>query len=265
MSVTVPDPIQPLLEMYVGLVEQTLPGFMEGLYLHGSIALGAFNQRFSDIDFITVGSRRCTDDDVEQLRVVHKKIASAYPQWELNGSYFQWSDLGKFEETVLPHSYHHDGVLYPSGHYEANPVTWWVLKQHGLALLGPHPRALDFAVDWDVLIAGMRQNLNTYWVTFTRHPRRMTWLFVDDGVQWAVLGVLRQFYTFREGDITSKTGAGEYALAHLPVRWHRLVREAIRLQEQGGPSLYASRVARAAEAVRFLRYIIQECNALLRQ
>jgi hypothetical protein len=84
----------------------------------------------------------------------------------------------------------------------------------------------------------------------------MSWLLTDFGIQWAVLGVLRQYYTFREGDITSKTGAGEYALTHLPARWHRLIREAIHIREHTGACSYGFQIFRAVEAWAFLKYVI---------
>lgn len=57
-----------------------------------------------------------------------------------------------------------------------------------------------------------------------------------------------------------KTAAGQYGLAHLPEEWHRLIREAIRCREGGGPSLYQSRIARASETIRFLRCVIAACS-----
>ncbi len=104
--------------------------------------------------------------------------------------------------------YLHDGVLNPGGHHDINAVTWWVLKNRGVALLGPPASQLDIQVDWDGLVAAMHRNMNIYWATFTSNPQRMTWLLGDYGIQWTVLGVLRQFYTFRERAITSKVWRG---------------------------------------------------------
>jgi hypothetical protein len=130
--------------------------------------------------------------------------------------------------------------------------------------MGLEPHDLDFAVDWDLRIAWMKHNLKTYWAAFTRKPSRMAWLFTDYGIQGTVLGVLRQYYTFREHDIASKTGAEAYALTQLPMRWHRLVQEAINSREQTGASLYRSRIGRAIEALRFLNEVIRLCNTLPR-
>ena len=245
MSAEIPQSVQQVLDEYIALVHERLPSLLEGLYLHGSLALGAFDPRLSDIDFISITSRRCTEADIDGLRAIHDTLRQRYPQAHLEGSYLQWGDLGRFEDTIPPHPYIHDGVLHASGHFDLNAVTWWVLKHRGIAVVGPPPEYLDIQVDWDGLIAKMHHNMNTYWASYTTNPRRMAWLLTDDGVQWAVLGVLRQFYTFRERAITSKTGAGIYALQHMPQRWHRLIQEAIDIRAGIEGSSYRWRVVRA--------------------
>ena len=94
-----------------------------------------------------------------------------------------------------------------------------------------------------------------------REPKRIVWLLTDFGMQWAVLGVLRRYYTFREQeDIISKTGAGQYALRHLPATWHCVIREAVRIREHVGMPAYRMSISRAIEAHAFLRYNIGACN-----
>jgi hypothetical protein len=75
-----------------------------------------------------------------------------------------------------------------------------------------------------------------------------------------VLGVLRQFYTFRERAITSKTGAGMYGLVHTPAQWHRLIHEAINIRAGSSASGYRFRIVRAITARAFLQLIIAACN-----
>ena len=260
MPAEIPPAVQRVLDDYIALVHETLPGLLDGMYLHGSLALGAFDPKLSDIDFISVVSRRCSAADVDSLRAIHETLRQRYPQVHLEGSYLQWCDLGHFEDTIPPHPHIHDGVLHASGYHDINAVTWWVLKHHGIAVAGPPAEQLDIQVDWDDLIARMRHNMNTYWASFTTNPRRMAWLLTDYGVQWAVLGVLRQFYTLRERAITSKIGAGIYGLEHMPWQWHRLIQEAIDIRAGATASSYRSRIIRAVAAYRFLRLIITACN-----
>ena len=260
MSAEIPQSVQQVLDEYIALIHEALPGLLAGMYLHGSLALGAFDPRLSDIDFISIISRRCSATDIDSLRAIHDTLRQRYPQAHLEGSYLQRGDLGRFEDTILPYPYIHDGILQANGHFDINAVTWWVLKHRGIAVVGPPAEHFDYQIDWDDLIAKMHDNMNTYWASFSTKPQRMAWLLTDDGIQWAVLGVLRQFYTFREHAITSKTGAGVYGLEHVPRRWRRLIQEAIDVRAGSTASSYYSRLVRALDAYRFLRLIIAACD-----
>lgn len=263
MEQPIPELIRPLLQDYLQLLAHQVPDLTEAVYLHGSISLDAFNQRLSDIDFITVLRRRPTANEIAHLKAIHQNLTTTYPRWTLDGSYQQLHDLGRLPNAVAPFPYVAQGVLYPHGYRDFNLVTWWVLKHHGIAILGPSPQALSFSVNWDELVIQMHANLNTYWRSWTHTPTRLVQLLTDYGIQWAVLGVLRLWYTFVEHNITSKTGAGKYALAHLPSRWHPLIQEAINLRDHPEHKIYRSRIYRAFVAVQFLHYIIGLCNESL--
>jgi hypothetical protein len=262
MDNRIPIVICELLNLYLTHLNHEVPGLVTGLYLHGSIALDAFDETQSDIDFLAFLSRRATAADVKSLRSIHQAIASPYPRWLLEGSYLQWGDLGELSENVAPSITHHENKLVEDDVFDINLVTWWVLKHHGIALIGLQPQDLPFEVDWNLLIARMKENLNTYWAAYAVRPRRIAWLLSDYGIEWIVLGVLRQYYTFVADDITSKSGAGTYALEHLPSKWHRLIREALHIRQGESVSLYSSKILRAADGYHFLRYMIHYCNTL---
>lgn len=260
MATEIPQSVQQVLNAYIAFVAEGLPGLLTGLYLHGSLALGAFDPGLSDIDFITLTSRRCTVADIDALRAIHHTLVQRYPQAQLSGSYLQLQDVGQMEETIRPHPYIHDGIFHASGYHDINAVTWWILKQRGIAISGPPPDQFNIQIDWADLLVKMRLNLNTYWASFTTNPRRMAWLLTDYGIQWTVLGVLRQFYTFREQAITSKTDAGIYGLAHVPQNWHPLIQEAINIRSGRYVSVYRFRGVRALAARAFLQWMIKTCN-----
>jgi hypothetical protein len=260
MLATLTPHVTCLLEEYLVEVESQLPGFLTAFYLHGSLALGEFQPKYSDIDFIAVTSRRSSEVDFACLTAIHDALKAKYPQNPLSGSYLQPEDLGRFPAEIEAAPYYQDGVMQ-RGHFDLNAVTWWILKNRGVMLLGTPAAELPISVDMDRMIADMHKNMNTYWVSFIRQPARMAWLFSDYGVQWAVSGVLRQFYTFNERSITSKTGACEYALQHVPQRWHRIIQEAINIRNGRDTRLYRLRPQRALDGILFLCYIIERCNA----
>lgn len=259
MTVAIPASVQPALDDYRARIEQALPGFMLGFYLHGSITLGEYQPRFSDIDFITVISRRSTAADVAALKNLHAELRQQYPKLLFSGSYLQPTDLGKAANEIEPCPYFQDGVLQ-HGHFDINAVTWWMLKHRGITLTGTPASDLAFTVDVDAMLAEMHENMNVYWASYLRNPLRMVQLASDEGIQWVIPGVLRQFYTFNERSITSKTAACEYALTKVPERWHPLIREAIAIRNDRPERFYRIGLLRALDSFLFLRYIIQRCN-----
>lgn len=261
MDQRIPDPIRPIFEIYTTRFHEQFPDLLISFYIVGSIALGEFNEYFSDIDFITVLSQRIIPAEFEKLQRLHREIEQSYPRWKMSGNYIQTDDLGKLAENIEPHPHYHDGVLHPHQQFELNWVTWWELKNFGIAVVGRHPQNLLFTVNWNLLINDMRENLNSYWAGWTSQPVRILMLYSDWGIQWAITGVLRQFYTFRENMITTKIRAAKYALGCLPQRWHPLIQEAINIREQKRKSAYRFKIARTIEAVHFLKFMIQTCNA----
>lgn len=147
MHTRIPESIRPILREYLQLMEKELPGFLIGFYLHGSLALEAFNDDWSDIDFIALVNRKCVADDIGHLKIIHAQVSKKYPRWDLSGSYLQLNDLGQTDESVAPVPCHHEGVVSPNGHPDAGLVTWWVLKNRGIALIGDEPGDLPFTVD----------------------------------------------------------------------------------------------------------------------
>ena len=60
MNQRIPELVRPLFQAYVSLMDQQLSGLMNAFYVEGSIALGGFNERFSDIDFVAILDRQAT-------------------------------------------------------------------------------------------------------------------------------------------------------------------------------------------------------------
>lgn len=256
MDELIPTPTQPLLAEYRALLERDTFVLVAGCYLHGSIALGAFDPTQSDIDFVAVLNRPCTAEELQTLATIHQRLVEQYPQWQMEGSYLQVADLGHPVDNIAPYPCFHAGTFVPLGKFDINPITWWLLKTRGIPLFGPTPQELPFEIEWETVHAYTHTNLNTYWRTWAYDPRYMLALHSDWAIEWAVLGVLRLQYSLQTNQMTSKVGAGEYGLQTLPSQWHRLIQEALRLRKKQPHSRYRFRFMRTIEAVRFLRMVI---------
>jgi len=263
MDSRIPSSIQPLLAEFLSHLQEQFGEVLTGFYILGSIALGAYTEGQSDIDFVAVLNRQASAYEIEVLQALHRHLREKYPRPVLEGQYLQTGQLGRLDNEVEGYPNYHDGMLHPDDRHGLNLVMWWVLKNKGITLLGTPTQELPIAVDWNRLVSEMVVNLNTYWAGWTREPDKFIRLYTDSGFQWAVLGVLRLFYTFREKSITSKVGAGEYALTVLPEEWKSVIQEALALREGRTERYFRGRIGRTREAVRFMKYVIERCNEAL--
>jgi hypothetical protein len=203
-NIQIPEVIHPLLHDYLNLLDRSVPDLTEACYLHGSIpqrgryanALDAFNERLSDIDFITVLRRNPTPQEIIHIEKIHQILSTTHPNWKLDGSYLQWHDLGRLADAIDPSPYVADGVFHSQGYRDINSVTWWVLKHDGIAILGASPQTLSFTVSWDKLVARMYDNLNSYWRNWTRSPIRFFQLLTDYGYLTRSISNLFKLDTF---------------------------------------------------------------------
>lgn len=234
----VPGVVQTVLNDYLISFNKYLPNTIEGVYLHGSISLDAYVNNFSDIDFIAVTSRRMTSKDAESLYLIHKELALKYPKPEMDGVYIIQEELGKLSTSATneyqENAYYNNGELKFGEYFNFNPITWYLFKHKGISVMGPDTSSFDLTISIHQLCSYVLSNMNSYWTGRTRgiensikdimnYPTEI----IDNEIEWSVLGLLRQYYTLRENEITSKQEAGEYGLQHLHDEWHNIIREAM--------------------------------------
>jgi hypothetical protein len=252
----VPVRLRPALGYYVDALHEAFPERVYALSLYGSLALGGFVERTSDIDFVTVIVGQISEDDQIAIKALHKKLCRV-DRWasRMDGEY---AELDQIEagELDAPCLFVADGSL--AGRREVSKAAWLTLIQCGISIIGPEPAAFVPDVAWADLEQETCYNLGVYWA-----PKAASrWLFLSpEWVSFAVLTLCRILYTLDRHAVTSKPAAAEYALGVLPPEWRRLIHEALRVHTgEPGLSLYISRFARAGETRRFIRTMVQLCT-----
>jgi predicted nucleotidyltransferase len=264
----IPDEVKEVIDKHIEMIEKQLPNFLEAYYIYGSISLGSFNYGFSDIDFVVVAGREITDMDINILKVIHKEIKKKFPKTDLMGLYLMENDLQAQYESRKTSLCFIDGTYKGLQKFDKDSIDAYQLKKYGLTIKGKNIDNFNYEVNWDKLIFKMKDNLNSYWLGWVNSSKKIPSikyisLFVSlKTIEWGVLGVSRLYYTFKEKDITSKVGAGEYALQKLPQKWHKIINESMRLRSGIKKSYYSSIFVRRNDALDYVNYIIQESNRL---
>jgi hypothetical protein len=201
---------------YLAAADAALPGFVEGFYLVGSVALGAYQEGRSDIDAMVFTSRPVSPGDLGALREIHANVPvdAVYLEPALARS---WPT----DRPVAPFVV--DGDLktgQPCG--ELTPVVWLILRRYGIVLRGPAVADLGVRVDPSEVRRYNLDNLREYWQgnahNFRDHVAALPAGELCDAatVVWYVLGPARLHHTAATGDIVSKSQAGPYLAALFP-------------------------------------------------
>ena len=236
-----PDVVRDVCGSHLALLDERLPGLLDGLHLHGSIGFDGEFHGGSDIDFVAVTTRRPTEADVEVLREVHGELARRWPEPDYDGFYVLESDLAGAPGDV-PEG---PGVLHQwfdvGTHCDLKEITWRELRDHGITVRGKHLRDIAIASDDTALRDSTRENLDTFWRSqleaMEHHPREAS---LPQAAEWGALGAPRLVHLLVTGHPTSKSGAGRWAREAYP--HHReIVEEGLRVRERPDePSTYAT-------------------------
>lgn len=225
-----------------------------GIYLYGSIALGAFEELESDIDILILTYKELPASDLTQLKALHTELIwRRQLDKRLEVLYIPLQSLGMCDGDIPPYPTVQFGRFSPAAYCDLNYIKWWIIRSRGLCLLGPEPSALPVQVTWQDVLETMRSNLNSYWPGVARQP----YLFLLDGwVEIAATMLCRILTTIEEGEIITKSVALKRWRDHLPTRWKPLIDEAWRIRHHlQGPSLYRSRLKRMREVLAFIEYV----------
>jgi hypothetical protein len=234
--VRLPAEVAEVTGRFLELIDASAPGLVQGLYLRGSLGFGEYFEGQSDVDFTVVMSARPDADQLTALAAAHEAVFAARPKPHFDGFHVLREDLAGAPDQCPDVPVMFDGVFKPGTRdYDMNPVSWHELARHGVTVRGPALSERDVWTDDAALRAFSHGNLSSYWAgvadSLVKHP-------VEAGepslVAWSVLGVSRLHHLLATGTLTSKSGAGRYALTAFGPQWHRIIRDALRARERPG-------------------------------
>ncbi|MRX53009.1 DUF4111 domain-containing protein [Bacillus idriensis] len=261
----IPKDVKEVVDAYLKMLEARLPNVLESFYLSGSVSLGAYQEGVSDLDFYGVVKEKLTETDVEVLKQVHQEMKKQFSTPSLDGMYVTREDLEGRNTRESSCPYFNEGKLQMYRPFRRNWIDAYQLKTYGITIKGLPIKTYNLPADWKHLKTNLVENINGYWLNWVKDCERLTslqfpGLYVSGSmIEWGVLGVTRLFYSIREEDITSKVGAGEYALRTVPEEYHQIITEALRIRNGNKFSLYSSMIKRRNDALKYMKFVINEC------
>ncbi|PEJ94054.1 nucleotidyltransferase domain-containing protein [Bacillus toyonensis] len=252
-----PAEVKQLMEQYiVGLKEMFLDGKIVGVYVYGSIALGAFHIETSDVDFVAVLNDSVNEAEKQQIVELHKKMSESTLGKRMDGMYIPLADLGKYNHEINEYVYCADGKAN-IGHWDINAVTWWTLKNQGITVIGKEVEDLPLQIKWDDVVNTMQYNVEQYWSEKAKQPYLF---FIEEWVESAVVTMGRILYTLDHKTIVSKDRGLQYLLERSAKEWEPLLKEVERMRYDPKEKKKLSIWRRADMTKRYLLSLIEECR-----
>ncbi|WP_079999572.1 aminoglycoside adenylyltransferase domain-containing protein [Bacillus mycoides] len=252
-----PKEVKNLMDQYVnGLQDIFFNEQLVGVYVYGSIALGAFHLDTSDVDFVTVTRETVSEIEKSQISDLHKRLSKSKLGERMDGMYIPLTDLGKSNKEIAQYVYCADGKVNV-GHWDVNDVTWWTLKNRGITVTGEEANKLPFEVPWSKVVETMKYNVEQYWREKASNP----YLFlIEEWVESAVVTLGRILYTLEHETIVSKDEGLQYMMRSSNDNWKPLLQEVERIRHNKGAKRTISIWKRADMTKKYLLSGIEACR-----
>ncbi|WP_257348728.1 aminoglycoside adenylyltransferase domain-containing protein [Pseudalkalibacillus decolorationis] len=209
-------------------LEGMLAEDMVGVYLHGSLAIGGFNPKSSDIDLLAVTSSPLSKDSKHQLAQHFLEISKhPYPieisilsidqlrNWnhpspfEFHYSEF-WRDCLESDFEVVNDQLNSQDKKDPD---LAAHLT--ITRERGICLHGKPIKEVLPSVPRADYIDSIMEDYQDCLESIEQKPI------------YSILNILRVYWFVKEGVISSKEETGTWGLNYLPKEFHRTIRKAL--------------------------------------
>ena len=255
--------LREVLKIFVNEVAAELGGNLVGIYLVGSLSTGDFDLD-SDVDFMVVMHAELAEANMQALQDIQKKIygIGCYPAKHLEGSYITISDLNDWSTVGEKKLYYFDNgsTTYEQSTHDNQWHVRWVLREYGIALVGPKPETFLRAVPQNEVSNEIKMTMRLAQSYFEEEMNGPLSFFNSRfGQSFAVLTYCRMLHTLHTGTVQSKKAGAQWAKQYVDPQWVKLIdqawneREGVRFGEKIGQRAEASLLY---ETLQFIKYAV---------
>ena len=244
-----PIEIRPLIDELCKELKVIFADKLLGLYLHGSIAMGDFNLKSSDIDFMALLKSDVNEEEFNKLDLCHQDLCRKYKAWgsKLEGSYLLIDKLYERHPPSSKRPYINGGKLENVHHGPEWTFEKYTLAKEGIALLDDVlDRKAVMASLLDLKDAG-KSLLKDWWQPLIERNQ----VFSDAYLVYGVLTMCRIKHTMDLGVVASKLESAHYVLKQDSNAYVGLILEALNWQED-------QKFGQRSEALIFIKKIVSD-------
>jgi predicted nucleotidyltransferase len=261
--------LREVLRVFADEIAAELGENLVGIYLVGSLASGDFDAD-SDVDFLVVTNTELTEANMKSLQEIQVRIhdMECYPAKHLEGSYISIADLNDSSIVGQKELYYFDNgsTEYETSTHDNQWHVRWILRERGIALVGPTPELLLQAVPLNELHNEMKMAMLQVKQLFEDEMDRPLSFFNSRfGQSFVVLTYCRMLQTLHTGTVQSKKAAVKWAKQIVAPKWIAVIEQA--WQEREGVRFLVKIRQRAeqsllSETLEFMKYAISTIDRI---
>jgi hypothetical protein len=237
-----PATVAGMFDGYLEAARRVAPGQLAAVYAVGSLALGDFSVRQSNIDLVVVAEPRLEAGQISRLTHAARGLRRAHRDPEV--WYAGWEDL----DAAGPGAHGAD-----SGIPLATPMTRALLRHDPMALFGP---------DWPV-VGHDPVALQSWSAARLRHlaAEAHGLLVLRRAVAPLVLEAARLAQEAITGRVFSKSTAGEAVMPIVSTRQKRILTDAVGYRRGAQASMYWGPFERKYDALTLVRDLLEAATS----
>jgi predicted nucleotidyltransferase len=260
--ITFPDSVKIVLNELIENLRSYFGKELIGVYLHGSLAMGGFNEISSDIDLLIITRNKLSLENKKDLSQIILKLSEKAPANGFELSVVALEFLKNFAYPT-PYEFHFgtdhlqqfkEGKIdFTDGKTDPDLAAHFVItKKRGICLFGQPIAEIFPDVPGKYYLDSVTKDVEWSYERISEGADTGK-LNVPD---YGVLNFCRVIALVTEGLITSKLEGGNWALENLPEKYHPIIGEALKEKMQSGSAekVEASLLKNFAEyAIRIIR------------
>ena len=207
-----------------------LGGQFVGLYLYGSLALGDFDPRTSDIDFICVTQSELSAELIDALQAMHGEFDRSDSPWarKVEAAYIPLDALEFPASTSTPYpQVEKDREIFLAPLEAGWAFQRYTLRERGVVVYGPRPDSFTDPVDLVEMQQAAVAILGRWQEQARQDADWIDWVRRRSAQGFVVLTICRLLYSLATGSVASKPAAARWAQKTLALRWRALIQGAL--------------------------------------
>ncbi|HID56657.1 TPA: DUF4111 domain-containing protein [Candidatus Poribacteria bacterium] len=224
-----PEAVRGQIEEFLTALREILKDNLVGLYLHGSLAMGCFNPKLSDLDLLAVTKRRMSLE--EKREIIQLLLRSSGSPSPIEISFLSHADLNPWRYPT-PFDLHYSEEWRDQYIEQLQSGEWrsWneerlededlaahitIAINSGIPLHGPSPERVFPGIPEEDYVASILSDFQ--WACDRMREKPV----------YGVLNSCRVYLYLLEGKISSKEEAGDWAIVNLPCEFRGIPLQAL--------------------------------------